>query len=430
MNKKIGLKEAMSIGIGGMVGGGIFAVLGLAVSLAKGGTPIAFLLAGVLALITSYSYVKLSLTYPDRGGTVKFINQGFGRTVFSGGINNLLWVSYIIMLALYASAFGSYAPHLFKLTGNKGVNFHIYSSGIVIFATLINYYSIKVVGIIEDYAVIIKLIILLSFAVIGIYGLHSNTNLNQLSFQYWESSFHLLAAGMIIFVAYEGFELIANVSPDIKNPKKNIPRAYYFTVIFVILLYIIIAVITVGSLPLKEIANAQDYVLAEAAKPMIGEIGFTIITIAALISTFSAINASLYGGSRVSYEIAEDDELPHQLTGRLWNHPIGLMITTILTLIIVNTINLESISTAGSVGFILVFTFVNYTGFTLSKTINGGKIIPIIGFILGWIVLIILIAQQYSSNRIGVILALSFILACFLIEYIYKKTVHNKQYKP
>ena len=106
-NKKIGLLEAMSIGIGGMVGGGIFAVLGLAVSLSKGATPLAFLLAGLLALITSYSYIKLSLAYPDRGGTVKFINQGFGKTLFSGALNNLLWVSYIIMLSLYASAFGS-----------------------------------------------------------------------------------------------------------------------------------------------------------------------------------------------------------------------------------------------------------------------------------------------------------------------------------
>lgn len=188
----------------------------------------------------------------------------------------------------------------------------------------------------------------------------------------------------------------------------------------------IIAAVTVGSLPFKEIANAQDYVLAEAAKPMIGQIGFTVITIAALISTFSAINASLYGGSRVSYEIAEDDELPHQLTGKLWNHPVGLMITTTLTLIIVNSVNLESISTAGSVGFILIFTIVNYTGFKLSKTINGTKIIPMIGFILGLIALIALINQQYSSNLLGVILAISFILICFIAEYIYKKTVHDK----
>ncbi len=109
-NNTVRLKDAITIGICGMVGGGIFAVLGLAVSLAQGGTPLAFLFAGIIALFTAYAYSKLSLKYPDRGGTVKFINEGFGKGVFSGGINNLLWVSYIIMMSLYAIAFGSYAP--------------------------------------------------------------------------------------------------------------------------------------------------------------------------------------------------------------------------------------------------------------------------------------------------------------------------------
>ncbi|HKK11391.1 MAG TPA: APC family permease, partial [Flavobacteriaceae bacterium] len=218
MNKKIGLKEAISIGIGGMVGGGIFAVLGLAVSLAKGGTPVAFLCAGILALITSYSYVKLSKAYPDRGGTVKFINQGFGKTVFSGAMNNLLWVSYIIMLSLYASAFGSYAPNLLELTSDKSIDFHIYATAIIVLATAINYYSIKVVGKIESYAVVIKLIILIGFVAIGAYGLMGNPNVEQLSPKHWEAPIKLFAGGMVIFVAYEGFELIANAAPDIKNP--------------------------------------------------------------------------------------------------------------------------------------------------------------------------------------------------------------------
>ncbi len=417
----------MSIGIGGMVGGGIFAVLGLAVSLAQGGTPVAFLFAGLLALITSYSYVKLSLTYPDRGGTVKFINQGFGKTIFSGGLNNVLWVSYIIMLGLYASAFGSYAPNLFELTSNNTLDSHIYSSAIVVFATGINYYSIKVVGKIESYAVIIKLIILLGFVCIGIYGLLDTPNLAQLSFKNWESPINLLTGGMVIFVAYEGFELIANSAPDIENPEKNIPKAFYYSVIFVILLYIIIAVVTVGSLPFKEIATAEDYVLAEAAKPMLGQVGFSIITVAALISTFSAINASLYGGSRVSYEIAEDDELPHELTSQLWNQPIGLFITAVLTLILVNTLKLESISTAGSVGFLLIFAIVNYSGFKLAEEINGNKIITLTGFILCLLATIALIVQQYSDNKLGVIVAISIILICFLTELIYKKTEKRNQ---
>jgi len=422
MNKKIGLKEAVAIGIGGMVGGGIFAVLGLAVSLAKGGTPVAFLFAGILALITSYSYVKLSTNFPDSGGTVRFINQGFGKTVFSGAISNLLWISYIIMLSLYASAFASYAPNLLTLTQNKTIDFHIYASAIILLAAAINYYSISVVGKIESYAVIIKLVILISFIFIGAYGLMGNPNLSQLAISNWESPIKLFAGGMVIFVAYEGFELIANASPDIKNPVKNIPKAYYISVIFVIILYIIIALVTVGSLPFSKIATAQDYVLAEAAKPMLGKIGFTIITVAALISTFSAINASLLGGSRVNYEIAEDDELPHHFLAKLWNQPIGLIITVFSTLILVNILDLESISTAGSVGFLLIFGIVNLVGFKLSKTTNSIKTIPIIGFILCIIATIILINQQFNTNKIGVIVSVAIIGLCFLMEWIYKKS--------
>ena len=425
MSDKIGLRDAISIGVGGMVGGGIFAVLGLAVSLSRGGTPLAFLFAGMLALITSYSYVKLSNKFADRGGTVKFINQGFGETIFSGGINNLLWVSYIIMLSLYASAFGSYAPNLYAFTGGE-MDFHIYASGIIILASIINYYSIKVVGKIESYAVIIKLVILLGFIGIGAYGLVGNPNLEQLSPEKWEAPLQILTGGMVIFVAYEGFELIANSAPDIKNPEKNIARAYYISIIFVVLLYIVIAVVTVGSLPFDKIKTAEDYVLAEAAKPMLGQTGFTIITIAALISTFSAINASLYGGSRVSYEIAEDDELPHQFTYQLWNQPIGLLITAILTLTLTNTLELESISTAGSVGFLLIFAIVNYVGFKLSADTKGKKAIPIIGCILCAIAVVVLLQQQYSSNKIGVITAVSIIAFCFLIEAIYKWTKKRK----
>ncbi|WP_394801251.1 APC family permease [Hanstruepera flava] len=420
-SKKISLKDAISIGIGGMVGGGIFAVLGLAVSLAKGGTPLAFLFAGILALITSYSYINLSKKFPDRGGTVKFINQGFGKTIFSGAINNLLWVSYIVMLSLYASAFGSYAPNLWEITHDKTIDFHIYASAIILLATAINYYSISVVGKIEAYAVLIKLIILIGFIGIGAYGLIGNPNVGQLAISNWESPLKLFAGGMVIFVAYEGFELIANAAPDIDNPEENIPKAYYYSVIFVILLYIIIALVTVGSLPFEQIAKAKDYVLAEAAKPMLGQIGFTIITLAALISTFSAINASLYGGSKVNFEIAEDDELPHHFVAKLWNQPIGLMITAVATLILVNLLNLESISTAGSIGFIIIFGIVNYVGYKLAAKMQTKKIIPLFGVLLCSLALITLVKQQVSDNLTGILVSMGIILLCFIIEWVYKK---------
>ncbi len=423
MDKKIGLKDAISIGIGGMVGGGIFAVLGLAVSLAKGGTPIAFLLAGIIALLTAYSYAKLSKKYPENGGTVKFIHQHYGNGVFAGGINNLLWISYIVMLALYSSAFGSYGAELMSLTGTKEIDVRIFQTSIIVIALMINYLSVALVSEIESIAVVIKLLILIAFIGIGFYGLSIHPeNLEQLSPKNWESPILLLSGGMVIFVAYEGFELIANSVADLKDKEKNIEKAYFGAVGFVVVLYILIAIVTVGALPFEQIANAEDYVLAKAAEPTLGKIGFTIITITALISTFSAINATILGSGRVNYDIAKDNELPQYFCHKFWGKPIGLLITALLSIALVNLFNLQSISTAGSVGFLLIFCIVNYIGFKKYKELKSKKWIHLVASVLCFIAFLTLIIQQFPQNRNGVMVALGIIFFCFLLEWAYKKT--------
>jgi len=423
MSKKISLKDAISIGIGGMVGGGIFAVLGLAVSLAKGGTPIAFLFAGIIALLTAYSYAKLSKKYPENGGTVKFIQVQFGSGIFSGGINNLLWVSYIVMLSLYASAFGSYGAELISITKNHDIDIRIFQTSIILIALLINYMSMKLVSEIESISVIIKLLILIAFIGIGFYGftIHPE-NLKQLSPSNWDNPLLLLSGGMVIFVAYEGFELIANSISDLENKEKNTEKAYFGAVGFVVVLYILIAIVTVGSLPFKQIADAQDYVLAKAAEPTLGQIGFTIITITALISTFSAINATVMGSGRVNYDIAEDDELPKYFTHKFWGKPVGYLITAILSVLLVNIFNLQSISTAGSAGFLLIFCIVNYIGYKKYQKLKSKQWIHIVAALLCLLAFFTLIIQQFGQNKIGVLVALGIILLCFLMEFVYQKT--------
>jgi len=265
------------------------------------------------------------------------------------------------------------------------------------------------------------MIILSGFIIIGFYGLFSSDYLSQLDIKNWETPINLISGGMVIFVAYEGFELIANAVPNIKNPKKNVPKAFYISTISVVILYISIAIITVGSVSFEQIGEAQEYVLAVASQPTLGKVGFTIISITALISTFSAINATLYGGSRVNYKLAEDDQLPHSFTKILWNQPIGLLITTVLTLIIANTLNLESISTAGSAGFLLIFALVNYVNYKLTNQTKSKKYISLIGSILCFIAFITLIIQQYDSNQVGVYAVITLLFIAYGVEYLFKK---------
>jgi len=375
--KQIGFIEAFSIGVGGMVGGGIFAVLGLTISLSHGAAPIAFAIAGVIALATVYSYVKLSLRYPSEGGTIEFIVQGFGNGLFSALANNLMLISYVIMLALYAYAFGSYGSALIAGSDIEWIRKALAASVIILFA-LVNLMGSFMTGKTEDVMVFVKLAILLVFVGAGFFTIDTA----RLAPPTWTSDTSILTGGLMIFLAYEGFELIANTARDIKDPQKNLPRAYYSAVIFVILLYIAVAAVAVGNVSLSEAAKAKDYVLAVAAEPFFGKTGFTIIAIAALLSTASAINATLYGGGRVGYLIAKLGELPKTFDEKIKKGYEGVIIIALMSILFATVFDLENISIAGSTGFLVIFALVNLANLKRYKETVSNRLIPAFGFLL------------------------------------------------
>jgi len=420
--KSLGFWSVVAIGIGGMVGGGIFAVLGLAVELSHGGTPVAFLIAGLVALITSYSYVKLSVKYPSQGGTVEFLNQSFGPGLTTGTLNILLFLSYIIMLSLYAYAFGSYGASFFPSEIQPFWR-HIFTSIIIIVLTGLNILGARTVGRFEEAIVAFKISILLLFVSVGILSV----NTQNLQPSTWSNTLSLIAGGIIIFVAYEGFELIANTAEDVKNPEKTLPRAYYFSVILVIILYILVALVTVGNLPLDQITAAKDYALAAAAKPFLGMTGFILIAVAALFSTGSAINATLYGTSRVSYIIAKEGELPEQLEKKIWNKPLeGLLITSLITLIVANLFDVSQIATMGSAGFLIIFAAVNASNINLHKSTDSSKYVSFTGLVVCIAALIALILQTLFKSPLDIWILIILLLSSFSIEFIYQKITGRK----
>jgi len=413
--KKIGFLEAFSIGVGGMVGGGIFAVLGLTIDLAKGAAPIAFLIAGLIALITSYSYAKLSVRYPSEGGTIEFIVRAFGNNLFSAIINNLLLFSYVVMLSLYAYAFGSYGSALF--TGKDILWLHKFlAASVIIFFVIVNLLGAYFTGKTEDIMVFLKVAILLLFIVIGF----KTFNSEQLKPQYWTSPLSFITGGLIIFLAYEGFELIANAAKDVKNPS-ILPKAFYASVIFVIFLYVTIAVVTLGNVSFEVAKKASDYVLAIAAKPSLGEFGFILIGIAALLSTASAINATIYGAGRVGYLVAKLGEIPRTFEEKVRNGYEGMIIIGLLGVIFAISFNVENISIAGSLGFLIIFSLVNLANFKLYKETDSNRIIPLLGFLLTSISAIILVGYNFVHNPSNLANATVVIIGVALFTYLYKK---------
>ncbi|SFV53401.1 amino acid transporter [hydrothermal vent metagenome] len=419
--KKLGFIEAFSIGVGGMVGGGIFAVLGLTISLSGGAAPIAFGIAGLIALVSVYSYVKLSLRYPSEGGTIEFIVQGFGNGIFSALVNNLMLISYVIMLALYAYAFGSYGSALLIGSDEEWLHKSL-SAGVIVVFAMINLMGSFLTGKAEDVMVFIKIAILILFVGAGFLTI----DVTRMEPSTWTSPTSIATGGLMIFLAFEGFELIANTARDVKEPQKNLPLAYYTSVIFVILLYISVAAVAVGNLSLEEAKKANDYVLAIAAEPFFGKAGFSIIAIAAMLSTASAINATLYGGGRVSYFIAKLGELPRSFEYRIKNGYEGTIILALLSIIFTISFDLQSISVAGSAGFLLIFALVNLANFRLYKETKSNRFLSFVGFLISVVALIVLLGYNAIYDPHSLISSGIVISTVAMFTYIYYKLEHRK----
>jgi len=424
--RSIGLLGAVSIGIGGMVGGGIFAVLGEAVSLAHGATAVAFAIAGLVAIFTAYAYVKLSVAYQSEGGTVTFIDKAFGDNILSGSVNLMLWLSYLVTISLYATAFASYGETFFT---HKSVWLH---HGLITAAILlpaaINLISASFVGKSETVIVVIKVSLLILVIVAGA----SYVDPQRLSVGTLSSSLSIVVAGMIIFVAYEGFELIANAAEDIKNPTKNLPRAFYASVLIVIALYVLISIITVGNVPEAELMKAKDYALAIAAKPSLGHTGFVLVSSAALLSTFSAINATIYGNARLGYIVAKDGQLPRSLMDEEKNSSVpfmGVLYTTVLSLLLANTIDLTEIAIIGSAGFLLIFLIVNISAYRLREAIGANRYLLIFSSFLTFVALIALLLHTYSANPDALIIFMGFIIISVLFELIYGRYIRGHMFR-
>ncbi len=417
----VSLLGAVAIGIGGMVGGGIFAVLGEAATLARGGTPVAFAIAGLVAALTAYSYAHLSVAHPSRGGTIAFVDTAFGKNLLSGGANVMLWLSYLVTIALYAVAFASYAGALLPGAGSALVR-HLLISTAIVLPTVVNVLSAGVVSRAETVVVVLKLVILGVVIAAGAAGVSGSA----LAPDRWPSPVNLVVAGMVIFVAYEGFELIANAAEDVHDPARTLPRAYYAAVGVVVVLYVVIAAITVSALTQQEIAAKKDYALAVAAEPSLGRVGFVLVAVAAVLATLSAINATIYGNARLGYILAVDGELPRSQAGERHGIPVpGALTIAGVSLILANVIPIESIAIISSASFLLVFTIVNAAAMRLAGSIGARAWVVRSAVAASGVALVVLLWHSASTNLSALGVFAGFLVVSGVGELLYGRYVRG-----
>ena len=422
--KAFGFWSALFLGIGSMVGAGIFVLLGEAGAISGNLVWISFILGGIIALLSGYSLAKLASAYPSRGGIVEYLVQCYGEGVFSGSISVLFYLSAVVALAMVTKTFGAYASMMFFRDNLEYAN--IFALGILFSFVAINLIGSTLIAKSENFIVIVKLSIIIIFTIVVSFYIHPE----YLAIKDAPPILNIFSSIALTFFAYEGFRVITNTAEDMKEPSKVMMKSMLVSIGLVMILYIAVTFAVFGNLTLPQIIKAQDYALAEAAKPVFGSLGFTLMAIAALISTSSSINANLYAITNVTYDMAKNGELPEIYEHNVYHSSEGLIISAFFIAMLVLFFDLQEIAAIGSISMLFIHALV-HIGHLLKRKETGASPFLLVLAIVTMFGAIIL-ALEYTSKHIpnvGYYIAIGFILALFIeigLRLFTKRTVKQQ----
>ena len=422
-NKAFGLWSAVFLGIGSMVGAGIFVLLGEAGAIAGNLVWISFIFGGIIALLSGYSLAKLATAYPSRGGIVEYLVQCYGEGLFSGTLSVLFYLSAMVAIAMVAKTFGTYTSMM--INGESSPLWvNLFAVGILVVFMFINLAGSSLIAKSENVIVIIKLSIILLFTVVLFFYIKPEL----LSLKDAPPAMNIFSSIALTFFAFEGFRVITNTAEDMENPDKLMLKAMIIAILLVMFLYVAVTFAVFGNLTLAEIIKAQDYAMAEAAKPVFGKVGFTIMAIAALISTASSINANLYAVTNVTYQMAKNGELPKIYERNVWHSSEGLIVSTIILIIFVLFFNLTEIAAIGSISILFIHAMVHIGHFLQIEKTKASKFLVFLA--ISTIIIAIVLALNYTSKHIpnvGYFIAFGFFLA--LIIELALRTINKRVIK-
>jgi amino acid transporter len=372
--KALTVRGATFLGIGSMIGAGIFALLGEAGAVAGAGVWLSFLLGGIVALLLGYVCVKLGTRYPSSGGLITYLVQGFGRGRLVGIAS---WLGYIaavvIVISMVAVSFGSYATSLF--VGNDAASWwnHLFITLLILGMVGLNLVGAKVVATAQSFIVTGVLVVFGIFIWVTIFDI----DVSKLAFSGYPSFGKILAGVALTFFAYLGFNVITFAVGDLRSPARELPRAMYQALGITMAVYVLISIGVFGTLTVDQVIQYGERAIAEAARPALGDAGYTVMAVAALLSTAGATNATLYASGNLTGMLAEEKLFPAFFgAGSRLGPKAGLLITGGLVLVVANLADLSAIASVGSAVALTIFLLVGAAGYRLRReTKSSGAIV-------------------------------------------------------
>lgn len=422
--KPIGFWSAVSMGVGSMVGAGIFALLGEASAISGSAVYISFVLGGIIALFSGYSLGKLGARYPSSGGIVEYLSQSYGTGFFTGTMSIILYFCAVVSISLVAKAFGNYAASLLPAAASS-LWHHVFAMGIVVFFVVINLKGAQDMAILERIIVATKFLVLSGLAVAGIVYMKPEL-MSPTNYPPVKDIFFSIA---ITFFAYEGFRVITNTAEDMPDPSSTLPRAMAASILFVMVLYVAVSFAVFGNLSVEKVIDAKDHALAQAALPIFGQVGFVVVAVAAVISTASSINANLYAVTNVTYQLAKDGELPSAFGKPIAHSKEGLVISGILIIVLSVLFDLSEIASIGSISILFVHTVTHIGHLKITSETRASRPIILLAACLSLIAMgLALVYVNNESGHVISILAGFFIVAA--ITEISLQTITKREIRP
>jgi amino acid transporter len=358
-----GTWRLVALGIGSMVGAGIFALLGEAAIIAGPAVWMSFLLAGVIAFLTGHSFVQLAVRYPSRGGVVEYLTQAYGVGVFSGSCSLLFYISQLIGMAMISLAFGKFARQLLTIDSNPQFWEPFLGCILILGLSGLHLVGSTLLSQAQRTIVILNLGLLTAFALA--LGTHVETapSVDDTSI----GMMAVLGSLSLTFMAFTGFAVISNAADRVQNPARVLPRAMYLSIGLVLTLYVGLAYALAAVVEPDALRSEGANLLVFAAQSFLGDIGYYALLITAVAGTVSCLNGGLFGAANITFALAEKGQLPHRFKREIKATTRGLTFTAAAAILLVCFFDLSSVASLGAATSLMVYMLVNFAALRLLK---------------------------------------------------------------
>ena len=412
---RISVRGAVALGVGSMVGAGIFALMGVAAAKAGSAVWLSFLVAGIIALLTGHSFVQLGIRYPSRGGVVEYLVKAYGAGRFSGGCSILFYIAQLIGMAMISLAFGRFAAHLLGVgVGVADLLFweRVLASGLILGLVALNLVGSKLVSTAQRVVVLVNLALLVGFTL----ALSAHADVTRLAVETWPEATPMLGSLALTFFAFVGFAVVSNAAEDMDDPARDLPRAMYASLAIVLVLYVALAMAVVATVEGQELTSSGATLLAVAARENFGEIGFHVLLVSAILSTVTSLNGGLFGVTSITYTLAEKGQLPSRFGREIGVSTRGLTISALLALLMVNFLTLTTVASLGAATSLLVYSLVNYGAWRLLADTGWHRSVILLSIVACVLAIVVWVLYTLQTSPDSFSIFLSFLAIAFVSE--------------